>query len=183
MSEMSAKEFAERRQMDIELAADDIAQTCTTTLPAPEPNPKQDAIDAMSIRQFLMGRTKETILVPVSGIGGSKNIEIRARLSKLELIPHEYILDRWKLAQETNIKFIDTEEDERALCALMADITIDPELTTEFLLDSSLSPDVCDDILAAYLILEPTRRMIDTQKFLGDRLRSGVRTNATGMGD
>jgi len=179
MSEMSAQEFKERRAKDT--TADEIAHACTA--PTPEPNPDQELINAMSIRQFLMGRTKETIQVPVSGMGGVKNIEIRARLSKQELKPHQYILDRWKLAQETTIKFIDTEEDEKALCALMEDITIDPEITTEFLLDSGLSPDVCDDILAAYLILEPTRRMVDTQKFLGERLRAGIRANAAGMGD
>lgn len=182
MNEMTAQEFEGRRAMDIELTADEMAQSGTAP-PAPELNPDQDVIDAMSTREYLMARTKETIMVSVSGMGGVKDIEIRARLSKLELKPHEYILDRWKVAQETNIKFIDTENDEKVLCALIAYITIDPEITTDFLLDSGLSPDVCDDILAAYFILEPTRRMVDIQKFLGERLRAGIRANASDMGD
>jgi len=134
----------------------------------------QDAVDAMSTRAFLIGRTKETIQVPVSGLGGTKYIEIRLRLSREEMKRHEYFLERWKKSQESNMMVVESEFDEKAVCAFVEHITIDPEITYDFLLNSGLSPDVCDDILMAYFITEPTRRMVEIQKFLLQRLRSRI---------
>lgn len=142
----------------------------------------QTAINAMSTRDFLIGRTKETMLVPVRGLGGSKKIEVRVRLSKAEMKPFEKVMEQMEVSQDTKPKF-ETDEDERALAKFLEYITIDNALTTEFWLSEEIAPETADDILSAYFILEPARRMIDTQKFLGERLRAGVRTDASEMGD
>ncbi len=144
---------------------------------------RQEAINAMSTRAFLIGRTKETIKVPVTGMGGSKNIEIRARLSKSEIKQHQVILDRWKAAQESEAEFIESEADEMELARFLDYITIDPELNSGFWLSDYIAPEIADDILMAYFITEPTRRMVEIQKFLVERLWSGVHADAPGMGD
>ena len=136
----------------------------------------------MSTRAFLIGRTKETIKVPVSGMGGSKNIEIRARLSKSEIKQHHAILDKWKNAQESGAGFIESEDDEMELARFLEHITIDPELNSGFWLSDYIAPEICDDILMAYFIDEPVRRLSEMYRFLGERLRAGTGADVTGVG-
>jgi len=127
---------------------------------------QQELIESMSTRAFLIGRTQETIQVSVSGLGGSKNIEIRARLSKAEMKIHQPLLDRWNAAQgNSKIKFIETEEDEMELAVFLAYITVDDGLSSSFWLSDEIAPEIADDILVAYFIEEPLRRMNEICRF------------------
>ena len=141
----------------------------------------QEAIDAMSTKDFLIGRTQETIQVPVHGLGGSKNIEVRARLSKSELKPHQKLLTKWSVSNESDRNFIESKEDEKRLAEFLEYITIDKTLTAEFWMSDDLAPEIVDEILSAYFVLEPARRMVDIQKFLGHQLRPGICTDVTGV--
>ena len=146
-----------------------------------EAKDQQDAVDAMSTRSFLIGRTKETIQVPVSGLGGSKSIEIRARLSKSEIKQHQFILDKWKNAHESGAEFIESEEDEAELARFLGYITTDKELSSGFWLSDDIAPEIADDILMAYFIDEPLRRMLEMSRFLGQRLRTGTGADVAGV--
>lgn len=158
-------------------------QGIKTTQPSDvDKHKRQDAVDAMSTRAFLIGRTNETIQVHVSGLGGSKNIEIRARLSKAEMKQHESLLDRWNAAQTNqDIKFIETIEDEVELAVFLAHITIDTGLSSDFWLSDELAPEIADDILMAYFIEEPLRRMTEISRFLGERLRARIQPDVASV--
>lgn len=171
MSEMSAEEFARLRAQDTgqEVPVDN------------KPDEKQLAIDAMSAKNFLISRTKETIMVPIAGMDGTKDIEIRARLSKSELKHHKVILDRWNLSRESDEEFIRNEDDEKELAVFLAHITVDESLSSEFWLSDEIAPEIADDILMAYFVIEPTRRLSQQYSFLADRLRSGVRSDVASV--
>lgn len=173
MSSMTGNEFSTLRSEDI--TPNELSQRKKT-------EEMQGAIDAMKTKDFLIGRTKETIKVPISGLGGTKYIEVRARLSKAEMKQHKGILDRWTAAQNTDVQFIESEEDEHQLAVFLAHITIDDSLSAAFWLSDELDPRVADMILTAYFIDEPIARVIEIQKFLGERVRAGIRPDVAGMG-
>lgn len=141
----------------------------------------QDAIDAMSTKDYLIARTQETIQVPITGLGGSKNIDVRARLSKAEMKQHKTILDRWNQAQSSDEEFIHNEEDEHDLAVFLTHITIDDSLSSAFWLSNDLDPNIANMILTAYFISEPTRQMVEMQKFLSERLRTGIQPDVAGV--
>lgn len=141
----------------------------------------QDAVDAMKAKDFLISRTKEIIPVSILGMGGSKSIDVRARLSKAEMKQHKTILDRWNLAQGSDKEFIRNEEDEHELAVFLAHITTDDSLSSAFWLSEDLDPNVANMILTAYFISEPTRQMVEIHRFLRERLRTGVQPDVAGV--
>jgi len=141
----------------------------------------QKVVNGMSTRDFLIRRTKETIMVPICGLGGSKDVEIRARLSKSEIREYQGTLARWKIAQESESQFIETEEEETDLARFLEYITIDATLTAKFWLSEDLAPELVDNILTAYFVLEPAQRLADISRFLGERLRSRSSTDVAGV--
>lgn len=172
MSEMTGEEFIKLRSGDI--TTEEIEQEKNA-------DKMQEAVNAMRTKDFLIGRTNETILVPISGLGGTKNIEIRARLSKSEMKQHEVILNRWTTAQDSDAQFIESEDDERELAVFLAYITVDDDLSAAFWLSDDLEPRIADMILTAYFIEEPMKRMSEISRFLGERLRPGIRSDVAGM--
>jgi len=168
---MTAEEFKQLR-------AQDTGQEVSLDT---KPDERQKAIDAMNAKNFLIGRTKETIMVPIAGMGGTKNIEIRARLSKSELKQHRVILDRWKLSRESGEEFIRNEEDERELAIFLAHITVDDSLSSAFWLSDDIAPELADDILMVYFVVEPTRRLSQQYSFLVNRLRTGIHADVAGV--
>ena len=172
MNEMTADEFKELRSEDITPAELEQRKKLEQM---------QAAIDAMSTRDFLIGRTKETIMVPIHGLGGSKDIEIRSRLSKSEMKQHNIILDKWAVANRSDVDFIESKDDEKELARFLEYITTDPGLSVEFWLSDELEPRIADMILMEYFVAEPARRLKDISRFLGERLRSGHGTDVAGV--
>lgn len=138
---------------------------------------RQEFVDAMTTKAFLIGRTKETITVPITSDDGTKDIEIRARLSKKETNIHAEFLEVFRNATDGDKGahlYLDTEEGDLVTAAFMAQITADPQLDTTFWLSDQIDPATAQEILIAYFT-EPARRRVEIEKFRKERLRSELR--------
>ena len=145
---------------------------------------RQEFVDAMTTKAFLMGRTKETIKVPITSDDGVKNIEIRCRLNKAETKTHSMFLDMFRAAGNGNkgaMEFLDTEQGDLVTAAFMAQITADPQLDTTFWMSDNIDPATIQEILIAYFT-EPARRRIEIEKFRKERLRAELHGDATDVG-
>lgn len=135
---------------------------------------RQEFVDAMTTKAFLIGRTKETITVQITSGDGVKDIEIRARLSKAETKTHAEFLKVFRGAgagDEAAILYLDTPEGDLVTAAFMAQITADPQLDTNFWMSDNIDPATIQEILIAYFT-EPARRRAEIEKFREERLRS-----------
>lgn len=146
---------------------------------------RQEFVDAMTTKAFLIGRTKETITVPITSDDGTKDIEIRARLSKKETQIHAEFFKVFHGAaygEEAAILYLDTDAGDLITAAFMAQITVDQQLDTTFWLSDQIDPATAQEILIAYFT-EPARRRIAIEKFRQERLRSELCGDVTGVGD
>ena len=132
---------------------------------------RQEFVDAMTTKAFLIGRTKETITVPITSGDGVKNIDVRCRLSKKEMQVHAGFLKVFRGAgagDEAAILYLDTPEGDLVTAAFMAQITADPQLDTPFWNSDQIDPATIQEILIAYFT-EPARRRIEIEKFRKER--------------
>jgi len=135
---------------------------------------RQEFVDAMTTKAFLMARTTETIKVPITSDGGVKNIDIRCRLNKAETKTHTEFLSQFRAAgagDKDAIEFLDTPEGDLVTAAFMAQITADPQLDTPFWMSDNIDPATIQEILIAYFT-EPARRRVAIEKFRKERLRA-----------
>ena len=135
---------------------------------------RQEFVDAMTTKAFLIGRTAETIKVPITSDGGVKNIEIRCRLNKSETKTHAEFLKVFRGAgagDEAAILYLDTPEGDLVTAAFMAQITADPQLDTPFWMSNNIDPATIQEILIAYFT-EPARRRVAIEKFRKEQLRT-----------
>jgi len=135
---------------------------------------KQEFVDSMTTKAFLIARTNETIKVPLSLGDGTKDIEIRVRLSKAETKAQTGFLTQFHAAANGDkdaIEFLDTEEGDLVTASFMAQITIDPQLDTTFWNSDHIEPATIQEILIAYFT-EPARRRVAIEKFRKEQLRA-----------
>ena len=128
---------------------------------------RQEFVDAMTTKAFLMARTTETIKVPITSCDGVQDIDIRCRLSKKETRTHAEFLTQFRAAgagDKVAIEFLDTPEGDLVTAAFMAQITADPQLDTTFWNSDKIDPATIQEILIAYFT-EPARRRIEIEKF------------------
>lgn len=140
----------------------------------------QEYVTAMSTRDFLIGRTQETIKVPITSAGGVKDIEIRARLSRDELRRHTEFLNNFKRAASGDAEaaaFLDSEPGDLVTASFLSQITVEPELDTMFWMSGGIDPSTVQEILLAYFT-EPARRMAAIEKFRSERLRAELQSDA-----
>lgn len=145
---------------------------------------RQEFVDSMTTKAFLMARTNETIKVPITSCDGIQDIEIRARLSKKETRTHAEFLKVFRGAgsgDEAAILYLDTPEGDLVTAAFMAQITADPQLDTTFWLSDQIDPTTIQEILIAYFT-EPARRRVEIEKFRKERIRAELRGDAPDVG-
>lgn len=141
---------------------------------------RQEFVDAMTTKAFLMARTKETISVPITSDDGMKNVDIRCRLNKAETKTHAEFLKVFRDAgagDKGAINYLDTPEGDLVTAAFMAQITADPQLDTTFWMSDNIDPATIQEILIAYFT-EPARRRIEIEKFREKQLRAELHGNA-----
>ena len=145
---------------------------------------RQEFVDAMTTKAFLMARTSETIKVPITSCDGVQDIEIRARLSKKETRTHAEFLKVFRGAgagDEAAILYLDTPEGDLVTAAFMAQITADPQLDTTFWNSDKIDLTTIQEILIAYFT-EPARRRVAIEKFREERIRSELHGDVKGVG-
>jgi len=175
-NDMTAEEFEDMRKgnkTEAEVKEDRTAEK------------RQEFVDAMTTKAFLMARTTETIMVPITSGDGVKEIEIRARLSKAETKTHTEFLSQFRAAgagDKDAIKYLDTEEGDLVTAAFMAQITADPQLDTPFWMSDKIDLQTIQEILIAYFT-EPARRRVEIEKFRQERLRTELCGDVTDVGD
>lgn len=137
----------------------------TTEKAVRDTHEKEDAeniIKNMSTKNFLIGRTREYIKVPITSESGTHEIEIRARLSKNEMKVHKPFMDAFLKAlkgEENTLTDMDGE-----IAAFLAAITRDNELDVTFWSSGDIDEQTASEILYAYYT-EPARRLADVRKF------------------
>ena len=172
---MTADEFKARRNGDTteeEISVDKKAAQ------------RQEFVDAMTTKAFLMARTTETIMVPITSDDGVKNIDIRCRLNKAETKTHAEFLKVFRDAGAGNkgaIEYLDTPEGDLVTAAFMAQITADPQLDTPFWMSDDIDPATIQEILIAYFT-EPARRRIEIEKFRKERMGTELCGDASDVG-
>ena len=145
---------------------------------------RQEFVDAMTTKAFIMARTTETISVPITSDEGVKNIDIRCRLNKAETKTHAEFLKVFRDAGAGNkgaIEYLDTPEGYLVTAAFMAQITSDPQLDTPFWMSDDIDPATIQEILIAYFT-EPARRRVEIEKFRKERIRSELCGDVKGVG-
>lgn len=120
--------------------------------------------DNISIKQFLLNRTHETVNVPIEGEDGTMDIEIRAHFSKSELKNHKEFMDLWGLALTDNPDILESEKAEQLTAEFLSDLCIDPDLDIAFWLSEDLDPFISQSVLMAYFT-NTINRMEDIRKF------------------
>ena len=145
---------------------------------------QQEFVDAMTTKAFLIGRTAETISVPITSGDGVKDIDIRCRLNKAETKTHAEFLKVFRDAgagDKGAMNYLDTPEGDLVTAAFMAQITSDTQLDTPFWMSDDIDPATIQEILIAYFT-EPARRRIEIEKFREKQLRAELHGDATDMG-
>ena len=125
---------------------------------------KQEEINSMSARAFLTARTEDVIEVPVLGLGGTKYIKIRARLSRSEMKRHKPFAEMSTKISQGDDKLSESEEYIKGTAAFLANITIDPDLDEEFWLDDSVDPLLTQQLIYAYFT-EPSKSIEEIASF------------------
>lgn len=120
--------------------------------------------DNISIKQFLLNRTHETLLVPVDGKDRTMDIEIRAHFSKSELKNHKQFMELWKDALMEDPEILESEMAEQLTAEFLSDLCIDPDLDKQFWLSEDLDPFISQSVLMAYFT-NATNRLEDIRKF------------------
>ena len=146
---------------------------------------RQEFVDAMTTKAFIMARTTETISVPITSDEGVKNIDIRCRLNKAETKTHAEFLKVFRDAGAGNkgaIEYLDTPEGDLVTAAFMAQITSDPQLDTPFWMSDDIDPATIQEILIAYFT-EPARRRVEIEKFRKERMGTELFRNAKDLGN
>ena len=141
---------------------------------------RQEFVDAMTTKAFLIGRTAETIKVSITSGDGVKNVDIRCRLNKAETKTHSMFLDMFRAAGNGNkgaLDFLDTPKGDLVTAAFMAQITADPQLDTPFWMSDTIDPATIQEILIAYFT-EPARRRVAIEKFREERIRAELHGDA-----
>ena len=141
---------------------------------------RQEFVDAMTTKAFLVGRTAETIKVSITSGDGVKDIEIRCRLNKAETKTHAEFLKVFRDAgagDKGAMNYLDTTEGDLVTAAFMAQITADPQLDTPFWMSDNIDPATIQEILIAYFT-EPARRRVEIDKFREKQLRSELHGDA-----
>ena len=145
---------------------------------------RQEFVDAMTTKAFLMARTTETISVPITSDDGVKNIDIRCRLNKAETKTHAEFLKVFRDAgagDKGAMNYLDTPEGDLVTAAFMAQITADPQLDTPFWMSDNIDPATIQEILIAYFT-EPARRRIEIEKFRKERSRAELPGDVADVG-
>lgn len=100
-----------------------------------------------SARDFIMGRAKEIISVPIEGVDNDVMfIRIRARLNKKEVKAHKKFLQMFQDPDS-----VTEEEANIGASKLLADITLDETLDEDFWSNDELDPYIAQEILAAFM--------------------------------
>ena len=171
MSDMTPEQYTALRKgetTEVEISVDNKAAQ------------RQEFVDAMTTKAFLMARTTETIKVPITSDDGIKTVEIRCRLNKAETKTHAEFLSQFRAAgagDKDAIEFLDTPDGDLVTAAFMAQITADPQLDTTFWMSDNIDPATIQEILIAYFT-EPARRRIEIEKFREERLRAELHGDA-----
>ena len=101
-----------------------------------------------SARDFIMGRTKEIIDVPIEGPDGSSmDIRIRARLSKREVKEHKNFLNLFKDPDS-----ISEDDADKGASKFLAAITLDKSLDEDFWNSDELDPYIVQELLTAFMV-------------------------------
>lgn len=120
--------------------------------------------DNISIKQFLLNRTHETVNVPIEGDNGTMDIEIRAHFSKSELKNHKEFMDLWSLALTDDPEILESDKAEQLTAEFLSDLCIDPDLDKSFWLSDDLDPFISQSVLIAYFT-NAINRVEDIRKF------------------
>ena len=101
-----------------------------------------------SARDFILGRTKEIIDVPIEGPDGSSmDIKIRARLSKKEVKEHKQFLEMFK-----DPELLSEEEANKGASKFLAAITLDKSLDEDFWNSEEIDPYIAQELLTAFMM-------------------------------
>lgn len=120
------------------------ADTSQHTTPVPS---AATSTTDVSARDFIMGRSKEIITVPINGPDGAMDIRIRARLTKREIKVHRQFLEMFKDPESI------TEDDANSGASkFLAAITLDPALDEEFWNSEDIDPYVAQELLTAFMM-------------------------------
>lgn len=119
---------------------------------------RREYMASLSTRDFLIERTQETIPVTIRGVNGSRDILIRARLSKTELKMHTRVMELMKRGVDQDYSGFDEKDAPEAIATFLAKITVDKELDYDFWMDDALDVSVAEELLYAYFT-EPVRRL------------------------
>lgn len=101
----------------------------------------------VSARDFIMGRSKEIITVPINGPDGTMDIRIRARLTKREIKVHRKFLEMFKDPES-----ISEDDADIGASRFLAAITQDPALDEEFWNSDEIDPYVAQELLTAFMM-------------------------------
>ena len=125
----------------------------------------QARADATKTRDFLTGVTSETISVPVAaGDGGIKVIEIRARLTKRQMMPFLPIYERFNQQFRAQSVAVDIDVPEELEARFLETITVDPELDYDFWIAGDFEATLLTEIYIAFFT-ESVRRRAAIEKF------------------
>ena len=101
----------------------------------------------MSARDFIMGRGKEIIKVPISGADGAVMfIGIRARLNKRDIKEHQGFLNLFKDPES-----LSEDEANKGASKFLAAITLDPGLDEAFWNNEELDSYIAQELLTAFM--------------------------------
>lgn len=134
---MTAAEFEQVRNG----GGDTESPTPHSTVPSIE-----DSTPDMSDRDFIIGRSKESVTVNVGGPGGTRGIVIKKMLNVREAIEHKNFL-----VLLDNVAAIDDLFLYTMAAPFLATITLDPELDEEFWLSDDLDPYIIQKLIAVFI--------------------------------
>lgn len=138
LTEQDYKDLRTKKRTEAEIQEDQKATT------------EADLKDNISIKQFLLNRTHETVNVPIEGEDGIMDIEIRAHFSKSELKNHKEFMEMWNLALTDDPEILESDKAEQLTAVFLSDLCIDPDLDKAFWLSEDLDPFISQSVLIAY---------------------------------
>ena len=103
-------------------------------------------VENSTAQNFILGRSKELINVPISSGDKKYNIEIRARLTKKEVKNHRDFLQMFQ-----NPEKADEELADELAANFLADITTDKSLDKEFWMRDDIDSSIMQELLTAFI--------------------------------
>lgn len=102
----------------------------------------------MSAREFIMGRSKEIIDVPIMGADDAvMYIRIRARLTKKEVREHKRFLEMFQ-----NPESINEEDANKGASKFLDSICLDESLNEEFWNSEDIDSSIAQELLTAFMV-------------------------------